>query len=128
MRTIVVLIVLGGLAFIGSAGGSQESLAGLMPGTRVLLDAHNAYPYDGAHADRLTRALSTGTPIAIEQDLVWYRDPRTGVGRSVVSHGPPLSGTEPSLDDYFFKAIRPVVEQALRENQRQTWPVVTLNL
>jgi hypothetical protein len=128
MRTIVALIVLGGLAFIGGVGGSQETPTGLTPGTRVLLDAHNAYPYDGAHADRLTRALSTGTPIAIEQDLVWYREPRTGVARSVVSHGPPMSGNEPSLDDYFFETIRPIVERALRENHRERWPVITLNL
>src|SRR5262245_56300176 len=128
MRAIVAFVVLGGLAFIGALGGMPGTPSGLTPGTRVLLDAHNAYPYDGMHADRLTRALSTGTPIAVEQDLVWYRDPRTGVGQSLVSHGPPMSGTEPSLDDYFFQAIRPIVEQALRENQRETWPVVTLNL
>lgn len=128
MKTIIALIVVGGLAFIGGVGGSQETPAGLTPGTRVLLDAHNAYPYDGAHADRLTRALSTGIPVAIEQDLVWYRDPQTGIARSVVSHGPPMSGNEPSLDDYFFKTIRPFVEQALRENRRETWPVITLNL
>src|SRR5262245_54504407 len=113
MKTVVALIVLGGLAFIGGVGGSQDTPAGLTPGTRVLLDAHNAYPYDGAHADRLTRALSTGLPVAIEQDLVWYRDPQTGIARSVVSHGPPMSGNEPSLDDYFFNTIRTVVEQAL---------------
>jgi hypothetical protein len=128
VRTIVALIVLAGLAFIGGIGETLETSAGLTHGARVLLDAHNAYPYDGAHADRLTRALSTGTPIAIEQDLVWYRDLRTGVSRSVVSHGPPMSGAEPSLDDYFFKTIRPIVEDAMRANRREMWPVITLNL
>jgi hypothetical protein len=128
MRAIVALVVLGGLAIIGVIGGTQAVPSALTPGARVLLDAHNAYPYDGAHADRLPRALSTGTPIAIEQDLVWYRDPRTGVLRSVVSHGPPLSGREPSLDDYFFQTIRPIIEKALREDRRETWPVITLNL
>ena len=44
---------------------------GLRPGTRVLLDAHNAYPEDGRFADRVDRALSTGVPLAIEQELVW---------------------------------------------------------
>jgi len=128
MRAIVALIVVGGLALIGVIGGAQTASTGLAPGARVLLDAHNAYPYDEAHADRLTRALSTGAPIAIEQDLVWHRDPRTGVPRSVVSHGPPMSGREPSLDEYFFQTIRPIIEHAVRENRRDTWPVITLNL
>ena len=128
MRAIVALVVLGGLGLIGVIGGGQVVPTGLTPGARVLLDAHNAYPYDGAHADRLPRALSTGTPLAIEQDLVWYHDPRTGVPRSVVSHGPPMTGREPSLDEYFFQAIRPIIEKALRENRRERWPVVTLNL
>src|SRR5499427_8958261 len=73
------------------------------PGTRVLLDAHNCYPYNGRWADRIDRALRAGTPLAIEQDLVWYRDPATGQGRSLV-------------------------ERALAEQQRDTWPIVTLNL
>ena len=124
MRAIVALVVLGGLASIGVIGGTQAE-SGLTPGTRVLLDAHNAYPYDVAHADRLPRALSTGIPIAIEQDLVWYRDlvlecrvcciaraaddrPRT-IARRV-----------------FFSTIRPIIEKALRENRRETWPVITL--
>jgi predicted metal-dependent phosphoesterase TrpH len=108
--------------------GAQAPTGSLTPGTRVLLDAHNAYPENGRYADRLQRALSTGVPVAIEQDLVWYRDPNTGVARSVVSHGAPLSGREPSLDEYFFETIAPLVERALRENRRETWPVVTLNL
>jgi hypothetical protein len=94
----------------------------------VLLDAHNAYPYNGLFADRLDRALSTGLPIAIEQDLFWYRDPQTGLGRSVVSHGDHVTGEEPSLDDYFFARVKPLIEQAVREGRRETWPVVTLNL
>ena len=35
---------------------------------------------------------------------------------------------EPSLDRYFFQRIRPLMEQALRENRRETWPLITLNL
>jgi hypothetical protein len=46
--------------------------AAFEPGTRVLLDAHNCYPYNGRWADRIDRALSTGTPLAVEQDLVWF--------------------------------------------------------
>jgi len=108
--------------------------AAFEPGTRVLLDAHNCYPYHGRWADRLGRALSTGTPLAVEQDLVWYRDPSTGKGRSLVAHDEPdkpalgLTGDEPTMKSYFFERVRPLVEDALRENRRDQWPIITLNL
>jgi hypothetical protein len=113
------------LAAFPAAAPRADAIA---PGTRVLLDAHNAYPYDGRYADRLDRALATGLPLAIEQDLAWYRDPRTGLGRSIVTHGEPFSGSEPTLREHFFERIRPVVEAALREDRRDAWPLVTLNL
>ncbi len=97
--------------------------------SRVFLHAHNCYPEDGRWVDRLTRALSTGVrPIAIEQDLVWAVDPATGSGRSVVSHGAPLTGTEPTLEDHFFKAVGPLLEEALTENRRDQWPLFVLHL
>jgi hypothetical protein len=108
--------------------------AAFEPGTRVLLDAHNCYPDHGRWADRIDRALSTGTPLAIEQDLVWFRDAATGTGRSLVAHDEPgkpalgLTGREPSLRDYFFERIRPLVEKALRDDRRDSWPIITLNL
>jgi hypothetical protein len=98
------------------------------PGGRVLLDAHNCYPYDGKWADRIDRALATGVPVAIEQDLVWYTDPATKTPRSIVSHGEPFSGTEPSMKDHFFERVRPIVEQALREQKTDRWPLIVLNL
>jgi hypothetical protein len=108
--------------------------AAFEPGTRVLLDAHNCYPYNGRWTDRLDRALSTGTPLAVEQDLVWFRDPATGKGRSLVAHDEPgqpalgLTGHEPTMREYFFERIRPLVEDALRAQRRDTWPIITLNL
>jgi hypothetical protein len=105
----------------------QPAWAGA-PGARVLLDAHNCYPDSGRWTDRIDRALATGLPVAIEQDLVWFRDPRSGVSRSIVSHGEPFTGTEPSLASHFFDRIRPLVEQALREGRRDTWPLIVLNL
>lgn len=39
------------------------------PGSRTLMDAHNCYPYFEWWSDRIDRALSGGTPLAIEQDL-----------------------------------------------------------
>jgi hypothetical protein len=98
------------------------------PGGRVLLDAHNCYPYDGKWADRITRALSTGTPLAIEQDLVWYTDPKTGAPRSVVSHGRPMTGNEPSLEEYFFGPVAPLLRNALAKGNDGSWPIVTLNI
>jgi hypothetical protein len=101
---------------------------GLTPGSRVLLDAHNAYPENGRWADRLDRALGTGLPVAIEQDLVWWRNPTTGVSRSIVSHGAPFTRREPTLDEHFLRRVRPLLDTAIRENRRETWPVITLNL
>lgn len=98
------------------------------PGSRSLMDAHNCYPYDGRWSDRIDRALSTGTPLAIEQDLAWYTDPKTGKSWSVVTHGAPMSGHEPTLDHYFFDRVRPIVEKALRQGNHGNWPLITLNL
>ena len=66
------------LTFVLAAGATLPARPvadRLAPGGRVLLDAHNCYPYDGRFANRLDRALATGIPLAIEQDLAWYRDP-----------------------------------------------------
>ena len=102
--------------------------SGLAPGARVMLDAHNAYPYNGRYLDRIDRALATGLPVAIEQDLVWRPAGEGRPARSIVSHGEPYDGKEPSLREYFFERIRPIVEQALKSGDRAGWPLVTLNL
>lgn len=101
---------------------------GFLPGGRVLLDAHNCYPYHGLWSDRIERALKTGLPIAIEQDLVWYTDRNTGRSWSIVAHNQPFSGDEPTLKSYFFERIRPIVERALHDGNNKDWPLITLNL
>lgn len=107
----------------------QTALPGpLPPGSRSVMDAHNCYPYWGWWNDRIDRALSAGTPLAIEQDLAWYTDPKTGKSWSVVTHGAPLLGTEPTMEHYFFDRVRPIVEQALRDGNHGDWPLITLNL
>jgi hypothetical protein len=93
---------------------------------KPLLDAHNCYPYEGQFADRVDRALRAGFPVGIEQDLAWFVD-ANGKGRLVVSHTSKTNGSEPTLKDYFFEHVRPVVEQALRENQRSRWPLIILH-
>ena len=98
------------------------------PGSRTLMDAHNCYPYFEWWADRIDRALSAGTPLAIEQDLAWYTNARTGKSWSVVTHGEPVTGEEPTMEQYFFAKVRPIAEQALKEGNEGNWPLITLNL
>jgi hypothetical protein len=118
----VALVLIGA----GATGRGQEPSA-FAPGARVLLDAHNAYPYEGRYADRLKRALGTGVPVAIEQDLVWC--PSAGGAFDVfVSHDTVCRGHEPTLRQYFFEQVRPVIEEALAQPRKAQWPVVTLNL
>jgi hypothetical protein len=119
------LVMAGAAIAAASVGGLSSEVR---PGSRVVMDAHNCYPYDGRWADRIQRALSAGVPLAIEQDLLWYTDKATRQSRSIVSHGPPAHGTEPSMKQYFFERVRPIVEQALRNGNDGSWPLITLNL
>jgi hypothetical protein len=111
-----------------SALADPAATTAIAPGTRTLMDAHNCYPYFEWWADRIHRVLLTGTPLAIEQDLAWYTDPDTHRSWSIVTHGAPLSRNAPTLDSYFFKAVAPIVEAALRKGDRSQWPLITLNL
>lgn len=112
-RGLVILA----LTLLQAPAFSQQDAA--RPGSRTLMDAHNCYPYFEWWSDRIDRALSDGTPVAIEQDLVWYSDPRSGASRSVVAHGSPLTGQEPTLDKYFFERVRGIVEQAIGNGDRR---------
>jgi len=98
------------------------------PGARTLLDAHNCYPNHGRWADRIERALNCGVPIAIEQDLVWYTDSLSGKSWSIVSHGEPYLGNEPTMRDYFFERVRPIIKKTFLEGNNNNWPIITLNL
>jgi hypothetical protein len=89
--------------------------------SRPLLDAHNCYPYLGSYPDRIDRALATGFPVAIEQDIAYFE------GSAVVSHTNETTGNEPTLQDYFFERVRPIVEKALAENHRDQWPLIVLH-
>lgn len=92
------------------------------------MDAHNCYPYEGHWADRVDRALATGLPVGIECDLIWVTTTTPGTGRIVVRHGGKATGNEPTLRDYFFEKVRPLVEKALKDDDRSQWPLVTLNI
>lgn len=108
-----------------STGWAQSSLAFLNHGKPVL-DAHNCYPYEGRWTDRIDRALQSGRPVGIEQDLAWLVD-SGGNGRLVVSHTSKTNGSEPTLKAHFFERIRPIVERALGENNRSQWPLIILH-
>ncbi len=110
-----------------SAGAAAAADLDFVNHGRPILDAHNCYPYDGQWNDRIQRALRSGFPVSIEQDLAWYVDPATGQGRVVVSHTPKPTGAEPTLRDYFFEQVRPVVEKALADNNRAQWPAILLH-
>jgi len=98
------------------------------PGKRTLLDAHNCYPYHGQWFDRLNRALACGFPLAVEQDLVWFADSLSGKSRSIIAHGEPYSGNEPTLREYFFERIRPIIEKEMQSSDKSNWPLIILNL
>jgi hypothetical protein len=131
MRRIVVLalLVCYAITVVSQANGDAQSSQGhAAPGSRSVMDAHNCYPYYEWWYDRIDRALTAGTPVAIEQDLFWHTDARTGKSWSIVAHGAPISGREPTMEHYFFDRVRPVVEQALKDGNRGDWPLITLNL
>ncbi len=125
MKLFRVVTGFGVLLCAMAAQGVEPSFA---PGLRVLLDAHNCYPYKGMWADRIDRALAGGLPVGIENDLGWYTDSATGKSRIIVVHGQPFTGNEPGLREYFFEKVRPVVEKALKEDDKTHWPLITLNI
>jgi hypothetical protein len=97
---------------------------------RSVLDAHNCYPYEGQWSDRIDRALGTraaGFPVAIEQDIAWGIDKATGKFRPVVTHRKETTGDEPTLREHFFEHVRPIIEKALRDNDRASWPLIILH-
>ena len=124
MRKRILAVMLTGLLIASAAMGEKVP----EPGSRTLMDAHNCYPYWEWWSDRIDRALSAGTPLAIEQDLAWYTDAVTGNSWSVVIHGAPLSGHESTMEHYFFDRVRSTVEQALKNGNQGDWPLITLNL
>jgi hypothetical protein len=94
------------------------------PGSRVQVWAHNAYPDHGKYADRLDRAISAGMPFMVEEDLAWTN------GRSLLIHGEKnAAADDPTLESYFFPKVRPIMEKALAEGNRNgAWPLITLYL
>jgi hypothetical protein len=114
-------------ALTASFANAQEPDLNFLNHNQPLVDAHNCYPYEGRWNDRVARALNSGFPVSIEQDLAWYVDPTTHKGRVVVSHAARPTGSEPTLREYFFEQVRPVVEKAIAQNKRERWPLIVLH-
>ncbi len=115
------------LAITSSSGNAQRPDLNFLNRNQPIVDAHNCYPYEGRWNDRVHRALNSGFPVSIEQDLAWYVDPATDKGRVVVSHTAKPTGSEPTLRTYFFEQVRPVVERAIAENNHERWPLIVLH-
>ena len=106
---------------------AQPAAPPLLPLGRTLLHAHNCYPEKGKWADRIDRALNTGaSPIVIEQDLALAM--RGGRPVPVVSHDDELTGTEPTLEEHFFKRVQPILDRAIAAKTLQQWPLIVLHL
>jgi len=112
------MVFLLGCAALAAQSGAPRSPA---PFASPLFDAHNCYPYEGQHKDRIDRALATGFPVAIEQDIGLFQ------GEAVVTHTEKTTGSEPTLRQHFFERVRPIVEKALKENNRGQWPIIVLH-
>jgi len=124
MKISCPVIMVFSVCIFVSAGES----GGFLPGERVLMEAHNCYPYHGLWHNRIDRALETGVPLGIEIDLCWHAEGNDGAGRLVVAHEGPFDGKEPTLREYFFERVRPLVEQALASEDKRHWPLITLNI
>ena len=129
MRRVLIHAAVIASALLAGAGlnaGAPESPA--IFGGRSLLHAHNAYPEGSKWGDRITRALATGlVPIVIEQDVAFAPRNESHL-RTVVSHEAKLHGSEPSLEEYFFDRVRPLMERELASGRKDRWPVVVLHL
>ena len=122
---VALLMALWGMAAT-QAPAQQPQLKVLNHGLPVL-DAHNCYPYRGNWTDRIDRALSTGYPVGIEQDLAWYIDPQTKRGRIAVSHSNQPEGAEPTLQQYFFDRVQTLIEGELKSGDHSRWPLIVLH-
>lgn len=125
MRTSLFVICLIASVLVFPAA---VATAGFLPGERVVVEAHNCYPYHGRWNDRIDHALEAGFPLGIEIDLCWHAEGDGGKGRLVVAHEGPFDGEEPLFRDYFFERVRAAVEAALASGNQQDWPLITLNV
>ena len=71
--------------------------------------------------------LPRGCPLRSSRTWSGVRPAAGDPAHSIVSHGEPFTGREPTLRD-FFERIRPLVTRALVDGLDDRWPLITLNL
>jgi hypothetical protein len=119
MKQLLTVILVSGALLLTAIAGNQ----GLVPGSRIQVLAHNAYPDHGKYGDRLDRAISAGVPFVVEEDLSWVD------GHSVLIHGAKnVGGDDPTLESYFFPKVKPIMEKAMKDGNKGNWPLITLYL
>ncbi len=122
-RDTMFLKLLAATALLGAATLYAAPKSNVTPGARTLVLAHNAYPDHGKYSDRVDRAIASGTPFVIEEDLAWVD------GHSLICHGAKNSTPgDPTLESYLMPKLKPIMEKALREGNKGNWPLVTLYL
>ncbi len=125
-KLTLILISLVATALMAQTDHSKHSASDstqFAPGSRIEILAHNAYPDHGKYEDRLDRAIASGTPFVIEEDLAWVD------GKSLLIHGSKnVAAEDPTLEAYFFSKVKPMMEKALKEGNKGNWPLVTLYL
>jgi hypothetical protein len=124
IRKVPVCLI---LALLCTTALADDADLAFLNGNRPLLDSHNCYPYEQQWSDRIDRALRTGFPIAIEQDLGWFVDPASGEGRVVVDHSARTNAADPEERQYFFERVRPIIEEQLAHGDRSKWPIIVLH-
>lgn len=84
------------------------------PGSRMQILAHNAYPDHEKYGDRLDRAIASGVPFVVEEDLAWID------GKSLLIHGTKnvSSSDDPTLDSYFFPKCGPSWKRHCRKTTK----------
>jgi hypothetical protein len=123
VRTLAIAALVASSVLIAAPVLLAASRTTVTPGTRTVILAHNAYPDHGKYSDRLDRAIASGTPFMVEEDLAWVD------GHSLICHGAKNSTPgDPTLETFFFPRIQPLMEQALKDGNKGNWPLVTLYL
>ncbi len=118
----VMALMIAGSAAV-APGQNVTPTGTFVAGARTIVMAHNAYPDHGKYAERLDRALASGTPFVVEEDLAWVD------GKSLICHGAKNSTPDdPTLESYFFPKVAPVMDKALHDGNKGNWPLITLYL
>src|ERR1700733_7473665 len=79
VNRVATIVAIAALA--AASSWAQHGKSNFTPGARIEILAHNAYPDHGKYADRLDRAIASGQPFVVEEDLAWI------YGQSLLIHG-----------------------------------------